>query len=135
AGRFAITARHSSLIMRPAVPRRADILTTVETLAIGAAGGVAFAAAALPGGLISGAMIAVAIAAIAGRPLRLPAPVAQGILVVLGISLGSMVTRDLLANLTAYPATLILLTLSTLGATLGSSLYLQRVYGWDRTSA
>jgi membrane AbrB-like protein len=122
--------------MRPAAPRRrADILTTVETLAIGAAGGVAFAAAALPGGLISGAMIAVAIAAIAGRPLRLPAPVAQGILVVLGISLGSMVTRDLLANLAAYPVTLILLTLSTLGATLGSSLYLQRVYGWDRTSA
>lgn len=123
--------------MRFAVPfpSRADILITGETLALGAAGGLAFAAAALPGGLISGAMIAVAIAAIAGRPLQLPAPVAQAILVVLGISLGSMVTRDLLANLAAYPVTLALLALATLGATFGSSLYLQRLHGWDRTSA
>lgn len=116
-------------------PTRADILSTAETLLIGTAGGLLFEAAALPGGLISGAMIAVAVAAVAGRPLRLPAPVAASILIVLGMSLGSMVTRDLVQNAIAYPLTIALLALATFGATLGSSLYLQRLHGWDRTSA
>jgi membrane AbrB-like protein len=116
-------------------PTPVDILTTAETLLIGAAGGLLFEAAALPGGLISGAMIAVAGAAIAGRPLRLPAPVAASILIVLGMSLGSMVTRDLVQNASAYPFTIALLALATFGATFGSSFYLQRLHGWDRTSA
>ena len=42
-----------------AVPSRARILNTLETLAIGSAGGLLFLWANLPGGLISGAMIAV----------------------------------------------------------------------------
>ena len=42
-----------------AIPDRAEILTTLETLVIGAAGGLLFLWAGLPGGLISGAMFAV----------------------------------------------------------------------------
>ena len=53
-------------------PSRARILNAIETLVIGAAGGLLFLWANLPGGLISGAMIAVGVAAIAGRPLALP---------------------------------------------------------------
>ena len=56
-------------IVASAVPSRAKTLHVLETLAIGTAGGVLFLWAHLPGGLISGAMIAVGIAAIAGRPL------------------------------------------------------------------
>jgi uncharacterized membrane protein AbrB (regulator of aidB expression) len=49
-----------------------DILHTFETLLIGLAGGAFFQWLELPGGLISGAMIAVGAAAIAGRPMGLP---------------------------------------------------------------
>ncbi len=126
---------HHAAAMSFARPTRADILSAAETLLIGTAGGLLFEAAALPGGLISGAMIAVAVAAVAGRPLRLPVPVAASILIVLGMSLGSMVTRDLVQNAIAYPVTIALLALATFGATFGSSLYLQRLHGWDRTSA
>jgi len=52
-----------------AIPSRTKTLHVLETLAIGAAGGLLFLLAHLPGGLISGAMIAVGGAAIAGRPL------------------------------------------------------------------
>jgi hypothetical protein len=52
-----------------ALPSRSEILNTLETLAIGSAGGLLFLWLELPGGLISGAMIAVAGAGIAGRPL------------------------------------------------------------------
>ena len=107
----------------------------LETLAIGGAGGLLFLWANLPGGLISGAMIAVGAAALAGRPLSVPAHVTQAVLVLLGISLGSVVSRQLIQHIGAYPLTIGLLALATFCSTFGSSLYLQRVHGWDRTSA
>ena len=118
-----------------AIPSRAKTLNVLETLAIGAAGGGLFLWAHLPGGLISGAMIAVGIAAIAGRPLAVPPLLTQTVLVLLGISLGSLVSRQLLQHVSAYPLTIALLALATFCSTFGSSLYLQRVHGWDRTSA
>jgi len=51
---------------------RAKISGTLETIVIGAAGGLLFLWLNLPGGLISGAMVAVGIAALAGRPVTMP---------------------------------------------------------------
>ncbi|OAF11496.1 AbrB family transcriptional regulator [Bradyrhizobium neotropicale] len=116
-------------------PSRAKVLSAVETLVIGAAGGLLFLVAGLPGGLISGSMIAVGIAAIAGRQLAVPPLLTQTVLVLLGISLGSVVSRHLIQQVSAYPLTIGLLALATFCATFGSSYYLQRVHGWDRTSA
>ena len=121
--------------MASAVPRRTKTLHVLETLVIGAAGGALFLWAHLPGGLISGAMIAVGIAAIAGRPLTMPPILTQIVLVLLGISLGSLASRQLLQHIGAYPLTIALLALATFCSTFGSSLYLQRFHGWDRTSA
>src|ERR1700687_942621 len=118
-----------------AIPSRTKFLNVIETLAIGTAGGALFLLLHLPGGLISGAMIAVGIAAIAGRPLSLPPILTQTVLVLLGISLGSLMSRQLLQHVGAYPLTIALLALATFCSTFGSSLYLQRVHGWDQTSA
>src|SRR4030088_393462 len=121
--------------MASAIPSRTKTLNVLETLAIGTAGGALFLWANLPGGLISGAMIAVGIAAIAGRPLTVPPILTQTVLVLLGISLGSLVSRQLLQHVGAYPLTIALLALATFCSTFGSSVYLQRVHGWDQTSA
>src|SRR5229473_6847293 len=118
-----------------AIPSRTKILNVIETLAIGTAGGALFLLLNLPGGLISGAMIAVGVAAIAGRPLAVPPILTQTVLVLLGISLGSLMSRQLLQHIGAYPLTIGLLALTTFCSTFGSSIYLQRVHGWDRTSA
>jgi uncharacterized protein len=118
-----------------AIPTRAKVLSTVEALAIGTVGGLLALWVNLPGGLISGAVIATAAAAIAGRPLAVPPVVTQAVLVVLGISLGSVVSRQLIQHVSAYPVTIFLLALATFCSTFGSSLYLQRIHGWDRTSA
>jgi len=115
--------------MPPALPSRSQILNVFETLVIGAAGGALFWWAALPGGLISGAMIAVATAGMAGRKIGLPQPIAHIILMTLGLSLGAMVSPALIRNLSAYPLTIALLAAATFCATFGSSLYLQRVHG------
>jgi uncharacterized protein len=118
-----------------AVPSRARTLQVAETLAIGTIGGVLFLLTGLPGGLISGAMIAVGIAAMLGRPLNMPPILTQAILVLLGISLGSLMSRQLLQHISAYPLTIGLLALATFCTTFGSGYYLQRIHGWDRTSA
>ncbi|HXL14066.1 MAG TPA: AbrB family transcriptional regulator [Bradyrhizobium sp.] len=114
---------------------RTKILDVLETLAIGTAGGALFLWANLPGGLISGAMIAVGIAVTAGRPLTMPPILTQTVLVLLGISLGSLMSRQFLQHIGAYPVTIALLALATFCSTFFSSLYLQRVHGWDQTSA
>ena len=118
-----------------AIPSRATTLHLLETLLIGAAGGGFFLWAHLPGGLISGAMIAVGAAAIAGRPLAVPPILTQAVLVLLGISLGSLISQQLLQHMSAYPLTIALLALATFCSTFGSSFYLQRMHGWDQTSA
>lgn len=118
-----------------AVSDRAKILASLETLVIGAAGGVLFLWFDLPGGLISGAMAAVAIAALLGRPVTMPATLTQSVLVLLGITLGSLVSRQMIQHMSAYPLTIGLLALATFCTTFGCSIYLQRVHGWDPTSA
>src|SRR6202171_2853033 len=114
-----------------ATPSRIKTLNVLETLVIGAAGGALFLWANLPGGLISGAMISVGIAAIAGRPLAVPPILTQTVLVLLGISLGSLMSRQLLQHIGAYPLTIALLALATFCSTFGSSIYLPRVHGWS----
>jgi len=121
--------------MAVANPSRAQILHATETLVIGAAGGLLFLWANLPGGLISGAMITVAVAALAGRPLAVPPILTQSVLLLLGISLGSLVSRQLIQHMSSYPLTIGLLALATFCSTLASSIYLQRFHGWDQTSA
>jgi uncharacterized protein len=118
-----------------AVPGRAKFFNAIETLVIGAAGGLLFLWASLPGGLISGAMFAVGIAALSGRPVAVPPWLTQSVLLLLGISLGSLVSRQLIQHVSAYPVTIALLALATACSTFGSSFYLQRVHGWDQTSA
>src|SRR3954466_14512118 len=128
--------------MSSAVADRAKILGTLETLVIGAAGGLLFLWLNLPGGLISGAMATVGIAALSGRPVTMPPILTQSVLVLLaislvllGITLGSLVSRQLIQHMSAYPLTIGLLALATFCSTFGSSIYLQRVHGWDSTSA
>jgi uncharacterized protein len=121
--------------MADALPARAKTLQFLETLAIGTVGGVLFLVTGLPGGLISGAMLAVAAAAMTGRSMAVPAHLTQAVLVMLGIMLGSLMSRQLLQHISAYPLTIGLLAIATFCVTFGSSLYLQRWHGWDRTSA
>jgi membrane AbrB-like protein len=121
--------------MADVLPTRKKTLQYLETLSIGTVGGLLFLVTGLPGGLISGAMLAVGIAAMLGRPMAVPAQLTQAVLVMLGISLGSLMSRQLLQHVGDYPLTIGLLALATFCTTFGSSLYLQHIHGWDRTTA
>src|SRR5579862_10023936 len=118
-----------------ALPPRRALIEIAETLAIALAGGAAFAYLGLPAGLVSGSVLAVATAALLGRPVKVPLGLARVCYVVVGILLGSVVTPETLRGVTTWPASIALLMLGSVCMMLATSLYLRAVHRWDPLSA
>ena len=121
--------------MQPILPQRRVLIETAETLAIALAGGVIFFLLNLPAALVSGSVVFVAVAALFGRPMRVPLPLARVCYVIVGILLGTVVTPETLHGVAAWPGSILLLMVCSLvmmGATMA---YLRIVHGWDLFSA
>ncbi|HEY3640413.1 MAG TPA: AbrB family transcriptional regulator [Xanthobacteraceae bacterium] len=121
--------------MLPDLPTRQDFLQVAETLVIAGAGGVAFSLIGVPAGLVSGSVLAVASAALAGRPTRVPLWLARVCFVLIGMLLGAVVTPATLAGLSTWPLSVALLTVSTVCSMLATTCYLRFAHGWDPLSA
>ena len=121
--------------MLPSPSLRETLLRLGETLIIGAIGGAALGLAKFPAGWLSGAIIAVAIAALARRPVRVPHILGQCANNVLGISLGASVTPDSVARMGTWPASLAMLALAMACGSAVVVFYLHRVHDWDVLSA
>jgi uncharacterized protein len=121
--------------MASSAPLRQTFLRLTETLVIGAVGGAALGLAKFPAGWLSGAIIAVAIAALARRPVRVPMLLGQAANIVLGISLGASVTPDSVARMASWPASLAILALAMACGSAAVVFYLHKVHDWDVLSA
>ncbi|MFY9760175.1 MAG: AbrB family transcriptional regulator [Xanthobacteraceae bacterium] len=121
--------------MLPQFPPSRTLIETAETLAIALAGGAAFALLGLPAGLVSGSVLAVAAAALLGRPVRLPLPLARVCYVIVGALLGTVVTPATLHGVTTWPASIALLMLASLAMIAATMAYLCIVHRWDTFSA
>ncbi|HXF89833.1 MAG TPA: AbrB family transcriptional regulator [Xanthobacteraceae bacterium] len=117
------------------ISRKQSTLRTAETLLIAAGGGFAFVLIGFPAGLISGSLLAVAAAALLGRPMMVPLPLARIVFVAVGISLGAAVTPELLQGMASFPVTLAALTVSTICIVVATTSYLRIVHGWDAQTA
>ncbi len=120
--------------MLPLIPAKTP-LQLAETLLFAAIGGVAFTLAGFPAGLVSGSVLAVALAALAGRPVKVPLPVARVCFVLVGMLLGAVVTPETLRGVATWPASVALLAISTLCMMSATTLYLRLVHRWDPLSA
>ena len=105
------------------------------TAVIAATGGAVFAAVGWPAAWLMGAMIATAAAALAGLPVGLPPRLRDGAFLLLGISMGSSVTPESVAAMRAWPGSIALLVVSIAATIAVSTAWLERVHGWDRTTA
>jgi hypothetical protein len=114
---------------------RQEWLRTAETLAIGAVGALALNWLGFPAGLVIGALLGVATAALCGRPVHVAVPLARAISVLVGISLGAVVTPETLKGLAAFPLSVLVLAFSTLCMIAATGSYLRFVHGWDAQSA
>jgi len=131
--RAAAGIHHESMVL--ALPPRRTLFEVAETLAIALAGGVAFAWLKLPAGLVSGSVLAVATAALLGRPMRMPLEMARVCYVIVGILLGTVVTPETLRGVTTWPLSIVLLMVGSLTMMLATSSYLRIVHRWDPLSA
>jgi hypothetical protein len=118
----------------PPPPRR-EWLGVAETLTIAAAGGIAFSLIGVPAGLVSGSILAVACAALAGRPVKVPLPLARVCFVLVGMLLGAVVTPATLRGVATWPLSIALLTLSTVATMVATTTYLRLAHRWDMLSA
>jgi membrane AbrB-like protein len=114
---------------------RRILLETAETLAYALAGGLTFIFLGLPAGLVSGSVLAVASAALLGRPMRLPLPLARVCYVIVGTLLGTVVTPETLRGVATWPASIVLLMLASLAMIAATMTYLRVVHRWDPLSA
>jgi len=121
--------------MVPVFALRQEALEVAETLLIAAAGGITFTTIGVPAGLVSGSVLAVATAALAGRPTKIPVWLARICFVLIGMLLGAVVTPETLAGIRTWPLSVALLMASTLCMMTATTLYLRFAHGWDPLSA
>ena len=106
-----------------------------ETVLAAIVGGAVFGLAGIPAGWMSGAILAVAGLGILGRTMHFPDPLARGLFVLIGITLGGGVTPETLNTMAAWPLSLLALAISMALVTIASASYLRFVHGWDGVSA
>lgn len=120
-------------------PTTNDRLVTLrhlgETLGIAAVGGAALGLAGVPAGWLSGSILAVAGAALAGRPMLIPTLLMRAIFVLIGISLGAVVTPATLHGMATYPLSIGVMVLAMIFISVGGAAYLQIVHGWGKVDA
>ena len=117
-------------------PARSQLaLRVAETLLIAGVGGAALGLAGLPAGWLSGAIVGVSAAALAGRPVTIPPLIGRTVYVLLGISLGSSVTPETVATMVTWPLSMLALTVAMVAVTGSVMAYLKFVHGWPTLDA
>src|SRR3954453_19408412 len=106
-----------------------------ETLVYAGAGSATLGLAGLPAGWLSGAIVGVSAAALSGRPMYVPPPIARDVYVILGISLGSSVTPETVATMASWPLSMLALTIAMVAITCSVMAYLKFVHGWPTLDA
>jgi len=115
---------------RPVVLRR-----LAETLAIATVGGATLGFIGVPAGWLSGSILAVAGASLAGRPMLVQTPLMRAIFVLIGISLGAVVTPETLHGMATYPLSIAVLLMAMAVISIGGAEYLQVVHQWPKVDA
>ena len=108
---------------------------TLIALVFGSLGGAALQALGLPAGWLCGSMFAVMAIALRGIRVRMPEPVRNVALLVIGVSMGTAITPEILGRAAAWPLSLTLLVISVAATMQFGTFYLQRRWGWDNATA
>ena len=93
----------------------------LTTVAVGALGGLFFYSLRIPGGAISGSMVAVAILSATGRATPIGGILRVLALSTMGLAIGSAVGPDTFANLAAYPVSMVMMSVCVIAVTFASA--------------
>lgn len=110
-------------------------LQAALTLAIGAAGAALFWAIGFPAYVLTGPAAAVSAATLAGLPTHIPTLLRDTVFVVIGLSIGSTVTPEVIATALAWPVSLLVLMVTLVGIVYAARAVLVAVFHDSRTTA
>ena len=105
------------------------------TLAAGAAGASLFASLHVPGGAMSGSVIAVAILSAFKLATPISAPLRVLAMVTMGVAIGAVVGPDTFSNIAAYPLSIALMGVCVIAMTLASAAVWSMMFGWPPAMA
>ncbi len=105
------------------------------TLAIAVVGGAVFHLAGLPAAWLSGAMILVAAATLAGVPTVMPNKFQDGLFVLLGTSMGAGVQPEVVERVSEWPLSMAMLLLVVVGVTIAGYCVLRYAAHWQKETA
>lgn len=114
---------------------RSDITVQLVTLVVAAAGGVGFTLLGVPGGYLSGAILACAVTALAGVNEYVSHRLRQLALLMIGVVVGTTVTAETINALPRWPVSLLALTLAMTALVVVLPRYFTRVHGIDTPTA
>ncbi len=125
-----------SILSAPSPDNRfALVRHLAETLVTAAAGGAALGLVGVPAGWLSGSILAVAGSSLAGRPLLIPTQLMRAIFVLIGTSLGAVVTPETLHGMATYPLSIAVLIAAMAVISVSGAGYLRLVHQWDNVDA
>lgn len=107
----------------------------VLTMLIGAMGAAVFWVIGFPAAVLTGPAAAVSLATILGVRTAVPPVLRDGIFLIIGISIGSTVTPEVIATALAWPISLAVLTVTLVVAMLAARAVLLRAFAYDRMTA
>lgn len=105
------------------------------TIAIALAGGVTFYMCGLPAAWLSGAMVFVAIATLAGAKTVMPDRLRDALFILVGISMGAGVSPDVVDRIAEWPVSMALLAVVIVLVTLAGYVVLHFGAHWTRETA
>jgi len=114
---------------------RSQSAVQVGTLAVAAAGGVLFTLIGIPGGYLSGAILACALTALAGADQRISAPLRSVAMLMLGLVVGSSITAETLNGLPQWPVSLAALAVAMAALVTILPRYFTRMHEIDTPTA
>ncbi|HEY8581155.1 MAG TPA: AbrB family transcriptional regulator [Beijerinckiaceae bacterium] len=115
--------------------RKPPLLRQLVTIAVGCVGSAGFLWLGVPGGAISGAMVAVTLMTVGGLAARIEGPLRLAAMIASGVTLGAAVTPETLRGVVTYPLSLLIMTAAVVATTLFGTLFLTLVSGWSKSTA
>lgn len=107
----------------------------VVTLLVGSLGAVLFWAIGFPAYVLTGPAAAVSVATLLGMPTLVPGLLRDGVFILIGLSIGSTVTPEVVATALAWPVSLAMLVVTLVAIVLAARKVLVAGFGYARTTA
>ena len=112
-----------------------DWLEAFATLAVGSMGAALFWLVGFPAAVLTGPAAAVSLATILGMPMLIPPLLRDGVFLVIGVTIGSTVTPEVIGTAMAWPLSLLVLGVTFFVALKLGQTVLTRSFGFDRITA